>query len=430
MVAVLHFAVLIVFTGYAFMTLVSKPSYVKLSKKEKVLLTGREKFLLLTLVTGMVQAGSFSALRLMLWMAMIVLAFMLYRKPPRFNRLNMVYIVFLFWLGITMLWSPDLSYAMRAYLKYLYPLLALFFAAVFVQSKDFIFVAMRWMLIVSFVLSVFLGGFAIHSVGFIFYLYGMFWPPSTLADYLAVMSAASFVMWWRTGEKKYLLLIGWFLLSDVTTGIRTGILSIGIMLMAGSYLRYKLLSLPYLAAALVIGVAAILFVPQVKNKMFFDPAKVQSVGDIAGAVSGNNVNTNMRGYMWAHLLAQFYVGHEGTGSGLGSVQQYMYENYVFGGLQVPHSDYVQMLCDSGNAAVLLYLLFPIMLYFYTLKYVHKKPTTPIGASAVLAVLAYAAVLPAMGFDNVVNYSFASHSYPFMFAGIFLAYKRMERKANV
>jgi len=429
MYAILNVIVFLLLTGYAFVLMLSKPSYVKLSKKEKVLLTGREKFLLLTLVTGMVAVTGLglSSLRLMLWMIMMISAFILYHKSPNLNRLVIIYVLFLLWLAIELIWSPSFLYGIRVYLKYLYPLIALLFAATFVRSEDFIFVAMRWMLISAFIYSFLLGGVMTKIVGFWhFYLGGVFWPMATLNDFLAIMSGVSFVMWWRTKEKKYLLLIIWFMLSGILQGVRTGILSIGIMLMVASYLRYKLASLPYLVGAVAIGFAVILFVPHIKEKMFYDVDKVETISDIFASQDEDNLNTSARAYMWEHLLREFHQDHEWLGSGLGSVQHYMYENYIFGGLKVAHSDYVQMMCDVGNIGLLLYLLFPLLLYFYTRKYVHKRPSTALRASAILAVLSYAAVLPAMGFDNIVNYSFATHSYPFIFIGIFLAYLRQEK----
>ena len=425
---ILNTVVFVFLSGYAFFLMLSKPSYVKLSKTERVLLTGREKFLLLTLVTGMFQVGAFSASRLMVWMMMMLAAFIFYRRSPIFNRLNLIYIIFLIWLLFTMIWAPSMEYAVRVFLKYLYPFVALLFAATFVHSKEFIFVAMRWMLMVAFILSVILGGFMTQILHIWFFFFGsLFWPISTLADYLAVMSAVAFVMWWRTGKKRYLLLIAWFILNSILQQTRTGILAIGAVLMVGSYLRYKLASLPYIIGAFFIGIAMILFIPQIKDKMFYNPDQVTTLSDIANAQAENNLNTSMRAYMWEHLMHRFHDGHEWIGSGLGSVQHYMYENFVFGGLKAAHSDYVQMMCDTGNVGLLLYLLFPLMLYFLTIRYVHKRPTTPIRASAILTFLSYAAVLAAMGFDNVVNYSFASHSYPFIFAGIFLAYRRMEKR---
>ena len=429
MYALLNIVVFFLLSGYAFVLMFSKPSYVKLSSKEKVLLTGREKFLLLTLVTGMIGVTglNLSALRLMIWMLIIVLAFIIYHKHPRFNILTTIYVIFLTWLLITLFWSPSVGYGIRVFLKYLYPLMILLYAATFVHSRAFIFVAMRWMIISAFIYSIFLGGVMTHVVGvWDFYLGGVFWPMSTLNDYLAIMSGVSFVMWWRTKEKKYLFLIVWFMLSATLQSVRTGILSIGIMLMVGGYLRYKLLSLPYQVGAVVIAFTMILFVPQIKDKMFYEPDKIETIGDVMAAQDESNLNSSARFHMWEHLLQTFHQDNKWLGSGLGSVQQYMYENVVFGGLHAPHNDYVQMMSDVGNIGLLLYLLFPLSLYFYTQKYVHRRPITALSTSAILAVLSYAAVLTTMVFDNVVNYTVVSHSYPFIFIGIFFAYKRQQK----
>ena len=48
-------------------------------------------------------------------------------------------------------------------------------------------------------------------------------------------------------------------------------------------------------------------------------------------------------------------------------------------------------------------------------------------SLILSVLSFVSVLTAMMTDNVVNYSFATHSYPFMFIGIAIAYKQIEKQ---
>lgn len=427
MYLILHALTFIFLSAYAFRLMISKPSFVKLSKNKKILLSGREKFLLFTLITGMFQVGMFSSLRLMVWIAIIASSFFIYHKSPRLNRVIFIYILFLLWISISILWSPSFEYGFREFLKYSYPILILLFAFTFIHSKDFIFLAMKWMLIVAFWVSLLLGGVMTHLIGtWYFYLGGMFWPISTLADYLAVMSAVSFVMWWRTKEKKYLFLIAWFILSAILQSVRTGILSIGVMLIVASYLRYRLLSLPYIVGAIAIGLFSILYIPQIKDKMFFNPNEITTVNDIFVAQEDGNVNTNERSDMWEHLLARFYKNHQLAGSGLGAVQHYMYENYVFGGLHVPHSDYVQMLCDTGEIGLFLYLLFPFLFYIYAKKFLHKRPTTPLRSSAILALLSYSAVLPAMAFDNVVNYSFASHSYPFIFIGIFLAYKNKRK----
>jgi O-antigen ligase len=418
--------------GYAFKQMVSSPSYVKHSKTEKYLLTGREKFLLFTLVTGMFQVGvslggiNLSALRLMIWIGFVLFAFMFY-KTPKFSPVYFMYLAFLTWMAASLFWTDSVGYGLRAYLKYLYPFLIMLFAMTFVKSPQFIYIAMRRMLIVAFVLSVFLGG-VMTNVLHIWYFYGngLFWPMSTLADFLGIMSGVSFVMWWRTGEKKYLFLIAWFFLSSVLQSVRTGLLAIFLVLIIASYLRYKVLAIPYIVGLLFIAAASVVFIPQIHDKMFNASAKVSNINDLS-SISTDNIDSNARFAMWAWAMQKFYDGHEATGSGLGTVQQYMYENFVWGGLHVLHNDYVQMLSDVGLTGLVLYALFPISIFFYAWRPIMSRNFNGYKTSWLLAVLAYISTLTTMMTDNVVNYTFAVHSMPFILIGVAIAYKKIEKE---
>lgn len=432
MFALLNIIVFLALTGYAFKLLFSSPAYVRLSKTQKVLLSGRERFLLVTMVTGMVQVGvnlgvSLSAFRLMVWITMILLAFAFYSKSLKLKPIYLPYLLFLTWLAISLIWTVDIGYGIRAYLKYLYPFLIMLFAATFVRSPLFIYVAMRWMIFAAFIFSILLGGVMTHVLE-IWYFYGdgLFWPMSTLADFLGIMSALSFVMWWHTGEKKYLILIGWFFLSSVLQSVRTGLLAIILVMMFASYLRYKALSLPYIALIALVAVSSVVFIPQVREKMFNETAKVSNISDLS-SISTDNIDSNARFAMWKWALDKFYTGHEWTGSGLGSVQQYMYENFVFGGLQVLHNDYVQILSDSGNIGLILYASFPLIFFLYAHNIIMRKKMDSLKITHALAFLSYIPVLSTMYTDNVVNYSFAAHAYPFIFIGIAVAYTKITKE---
>ena len=432
MFTLLNVLVFFFLVGYAFKLLVSSPSYVKLSKTEKYLLTGREKFLLFTLVTGMFQVGvslggiNLSAFRLMIWIGFVLFAFMFY-KTPKFSPVYFMYLAFLTWMAASLFWTDSVGYGLRAYLKYLYPFLIMLFAMTFVKSPQFIYIAMRRMIIVAFVLSIFLGGEMTYVVGiWRFYGNGLFWPYSTLADFLGIMSGVSFVMWWRTGEKKYLLLIAWFFLSSVLQSVRTGLLAIFLVLMVASYLRFKALSIPYIVGLLFVAAASVVFIPQVHDKMFNASAKVSNINDLS-SISTDNIDSNARFAMWAWAMQKFYDGHEATGSGLGTVQQYMYENFVWGGLHVLHNDYVQMLSDVGLTGLVLYALFPISIFFYAWRPIMSRNFNGYKTSWLLAVLAYISTLTTMMTDNVVNYTFAVHSMPFILIGVAIAYKKIEKE---
>ena len=53
--------------------------------------------------------------------------------------------------------------------------------------------------------------------------------------------------------------------------------------------------------------------------------KIFSIVDI----QEDNINNNAREAMWKYLEAKFYTPHQIIGSGTGSVQNYMYNNYIF-----------------------------------------------------------------------------------------------------
>ena len=149
--------------------------------------------------------------------------------------------------------------------------------------------------------------------------------------------------------------------------------------------------------------------------MFKDSENVSIEQLQRGEISKDDINSNARFAMWEDLQSRFYDGKELMGSGIGSVQNYMYSNFVFGGLKVPHNDYVQMSCDSGIIGVVLYLLavFAIIVHSF---FVYQKYTD----------VSIVGVALTMYTDNVVNYSMATLSYPFGFYGMMLGLIKKER----
>lgn len=430
MFAAINLLVFILLTGFAFLVLISKPSYLKLSRREKVLLTGREKFLLLTLVTGMVEVGgvsiglNLSAWRLLIWIAMILMAFLLYRRSPGFKNFTFIYILFIGWLLLSFVWTENIGFGIRASLKYIYPLLIMLFSMTFVRSKEFIFVVMKWMVIAAFTYSLFLGGFTKQFAGLFFYFGGLFWPGATFADFLGIASGISYLMWWRTKEKKYLYLIGWFLLSSIFDGVRTGLIAIFSVFMVASYLRYKVTSIPYIVFVIFFAIASVVFVPQIRDKMFYDPQNVTSISDI-GEVSTEQINSNGRFAMWGWALQEYYDDNKLTGAGIGALQERMYSgNHPFGRMKIIHNDYVQLLCDTGLVGLILYLMFVFLAVKVALRYINKQIPQYLSNVSFLVIVSFTAVLATMMTDNVVNYAFAVHSYPFVFVGIMIAYRKI------
>ena len=151
-----------------------------------------------------------------------------------------------------------------------------------------------------------------------------------------------------------------------------------------------------------------------------DNVSIEQLQD--GKITKENINSNARFAMWDFLTGKFYINHELQGAGTGSVQNYMYTHYVFGGLQVPHNDYVQIMCDNGLIALVLYLLIGASLILHSFIVYNRNYSAVIKMCAITAGSSMAGLLLTMYSDNVVNYSMATLSIPFGFYGMMLGMK--------
>ena len=195
-----------------------------------------------------------------------------------------------------------------------------------------------------------------------------------------------------------------------------------VAMMAFYFIKYRMRSLPIIVGIVIAGVMAVFFIPSLHQKMFKDNSS-----NIEQFKSGNlnmdDVNTNARAAMWEYLENKFYQGHEITGSGTGSVQQYMYNNFIFGGLTVPHSDFVQMRCDNGLISLILYAIIALLVFYDCFKTYHITNNTGIKICSLVAGASIMGVFVTLYSDNVVNYSMATLSMPFGFYGMMLGLKQ-------
>ncbi len=146
-----------------------------------------------------------------------------------------------------------------------------------------------------------------------------------------------------------------------------------------------------------------------------------------GKVTIDDINSNGRFVMWTKLLEKHFRGRELLGSGTGSTQKYMYENHVFGGLKVPHNDFVQQLCDNGLIGIVLYLTMALFIISHSfIEYSKNNNIYAVRVSAIVAGVSMGGVLLTMLTDNVVNYSMATIAYPFGFYGMMLGLKRRQK----
>lgn len=214
-----------------------------------------------------------------------------------------------------------------------------------------------------------------------------------------------------------------FLLPCLMWVFRTSIMGSAIAIMAFSFIKYKLKSLPVIAGIVVIGITAIFTIPSLKEKMFYDDSV--TIEDFKeGKIEEENINTNSRAAMWEVLENKFYNRHKLKGCGTGTVQSYMYTHpKVFGGLSVPHSDFIQQKCDNGLIGLILYGAIVVFIFLDCFKTYWRNPDTAIKICAIVAGASIIGVYATFYSDNVVNYSMATLSMPFGFYGMMLGMRQ-------
>ena len=419
---------IITLVGLKFLTMKQGVMTNPLNREQKMVMDGPEMFWVLTFSTGLLAFSApgvldLMAIRLMVLVVFCLVGLFICKRSPQWSPAIIFYLIYIIWLVVGLSYTPAPGYGFRVILKYLYPLLIMLFASAAVRDKEVFLkagIGARTVALIS------IGVFFIPYVGHLFP--GVFWYGTASAIHYISMCVFSLALFYYTQEKKKnLLLCILFMLPCVLWVFRTSIMGTTLALMTFFFFKYKLKSLPVIAGIMLVAVVAVFTIPSLKEKMFKDSKNVSIEQFQQGELSKDDIESNARFAMWEHLENRFYDGKELTGSGIGSVQNYMYSNFVFGGLKVPHSDYVQMLCDSGIIGLVLYLLVILAVLVHSFIVYQRASSIAIKICAIVAGSSMAGVALTLYSDNVVNYSMATLSYPFGFYGMMLGLIKSERR---
>lgn len=411
---------IITLVGLKFLTMKQGVMTNPLNREQKMVMDGPEMFWVLTFSTGLLAFSAPGALDLMAIRLMVLEVFCLVglficKRSPQWSPAIIFYLIYIIWLVIGLSYTPAPGYGFRVILKYLYPLLIMLFASAAIRDKEVFLkagIGARMVAIIS---------IAVAFIPYIGRLFpGVFWYGTARAINYISMCVFSLALFYYTQEKKKnLLLCILFMLPCILWVFRTSIMGTTLALMTFFFFKYKLKSLPVIFSVFVLFIVAVFTIPSLKEKMFKDSENVSIEQFQRGEISKDDIESNARFAMWEHLENRFYDGKELIGSGIGSVQNYMYSNFVFGGLKVPHNDYVQILCDSGIIGVVLYLLVVLTVITHSFIVYQNNSDVAIKICAIVAGSSLAGVALTMYTDNVVNYSMATLSYPFGFYGMML-----------
>ncbi len=91
---------------------------------------------------------------------------------------------------------------------------------------------------------------------------------SAIIDFTPFAMAVAIVLHKLTKKKIYLYAIVLFFLVPAITSVRTGLVGLGVSLLAISFFKYKLRALPVFIIIISGFVGSVLFIPNVRDKMF------------------------------------------------------------------------------------------------------------------------------------------------------------------
>ena len=344
------------------------------------------------------------------------------KGTPAFSFPVVCYIIFMCWLVVGCLYSPAPAFGFRVILKYLYPLVVCLAASAVVRRPE---VMMKASLGAR---SVALVAWLITFTFFEYILFpGVFWYSTARSiNYISICVFSLALYFYLGREKKNLVFAVLFAMPCILWIFRTSIMGTVVGLMAFFLFRFRVKALPVIALIAMLGIACVFYVPAVKEKMFKDDSVTLS-DFMNGEINLDSIESNARFAMWEYFENRFYKEREIQGSGTGATQHHFYSNNLFGGLQVMHSDMVQMKCDNGLVALWLYYGSVALMIGHAFIVFCRQKSRWIKICAITAGSAMAGVAVTMYSDNVVNYSMCTLSYPFGFYGMMLGLLRARKK---
>lgn len=415
---------------FAYMYATRKPMLVKVPWYEgwKYECNQPLSFLIYSILTTMLFLGPLSLVKYGVWI--VILLLMMYRGAFRY-RFNMVlgaYTLFVLWNLYTMTYTPYPGQGWMMILKFCLPYLYFWLGYNAIQCEDDFYVFLEKTCWICCGYALIIGGV---SAKFISPLYvflnftsgGLFVSYASLADFFAVLITVPITMYFATNKRKYLWMAAWMFLSTILESVRTGI-GASVLGLSFFYMIYKKgKSIPYIGLMVLLFITSIFAVPEVREKMFGSKANTVSVG----SASMDQVEMNGRNFMWERIMEHSYYGHEMMGSGCGASLGWLKEKASKeGGIVLIHSDWVQMLSESGNIGLGFFVFFIIVLLWVILsetwKYKGFITITFVGA---MTVASFVACFFAMGFDNVITYAQQGFVIPFIFLGLFYKIRTIE-----
>lgn len=386
---------------------------------KNMLCTGQEALLIALFATGFIGLSPVLSLRLAFLEILCIIAWFRDRNNPIFSIPLGLFIVFLLWIVIGLFYTPSKLFGVRMILKYIYPFLVALLAAKVVRDGEVFLQAGLWARKVATVGIVLL--FIPVVKGF---SAPIFWYVAAFITGLIPMVIFSFALADFTEEKRKNRIWGVLLILPCLLAVfRTDIFGTAVALCTFFFVKYRLKSLPIIAAIGVLGLCVMFYVPSVKNKMFKNPDEVTMTDFLTRNIKEDDIETNMRKFMWEDAASSFYDGHEWIGSGTGRVQTFFYTEATDArrGGQL-HNDFLVLLCDNGLIGLSLFVATYLAILLHCMSLYRKARSPYTRMCALVAGASLIGVCVTMYSDNTLAYSMVTLSYPWGFYGMALGLK--------
>lgn len=414
------------YLGYKYVMGVERVVCAPFDKQSSMLLNGQEMFVVLLFATGLIQCGMLLSIRLIILEIFCTLLIFKINRKVNMSFPLYLYIIYILWLIVGCFYSNYPIYGIRVIIKYIYPLLV---AVVCMKAVDNDLVFFKAGLEARRI-----GLFAaiIGAVPYLEYsfLSGVMWYGTARAINFISLFIFSLALFAHLDfdKKKNLIYAIFFCIPCVIWVFRTSIIGTLLALSMFCFFRYKIKSVPFIIGVFMLGIACVFMLPDVNKKMFH--GKEVTLEDWqTGKVKKDQINDNGREFIWKVIDRKLYKGHEIKGSGTGSVQQEMYEHSeLYNGIKIPHSDFLQMRCDNGMIALIVYILTMASVIIHCLfVYSNKSHDLSIRICAITAGCSLTGVFITLYSDNTVNYSMCTLSYPLGFYGMMLGLLKSEEE---
>ena len=423
LVSLFIFIAIVLWVCRIYLTNDKKFRYVEYNKKEYYLLSRNMYFVIFTVCTAPFFLAPYALLKYGLWFVGLLVLVFTSKIRMKLESVMILYLVFFFWLCITMTWTTAPRDGWMMLIKYFIPIQFLWLGYSSLRNEKDLIVFLKVVNWVTCVFCFIIGGFSQKIyISVYFFFTGIITNYAGFSCFLISVFIVPILLYWLTKDKKYIYCALWMLLSPVLQSVRTGIGGMFLVFVVAIYLRYKQRSLPALFFAGAMFLSIILFVPGVNEKFFGERAGSVTGSDIVrgDALSLDNIEMSGREYMWERVKDNCYYGNETFGGGLGTSGRWV-KNYGIAtkGLQMMHNDYLQIICDTGLVGIFLLTVFYVAFILKVIAHVVlRRSTVLVRLTGIMALSSMVGIGFAMYFDNVVSNSMQALVMPFIYWGFF------------